>query len=84
MINDNKSKAKSNFRPNIFQKPNLRPGQLLKPGHKLFGANFGAKIEARPTFRPGQTNGARPGFIVCLNCSGLIYFTDVCPMSFVK
>ena len=28
-------------------------------------ANFEAKIEARPTLRSGQANGARPGFIVC-------------------
>ena len=42
-------------------------GQLLKPGQKnVFSSNFGAKIEVRPTLRPGQTNGARPGFIVCL------------------
>ena len=42
-------------------------GQLLKPGQKnVFSANFGAKIEVRPTLRPGQSNGARPGFIVCL------------------
>ena len=25
----------------------------------LFGANFGAKIDARPTLRPDQANGAR-------------------------
>ena len=42
-------------------------GQLLKPGQKnVFRANFGAKIEVRPTLRPGQTNGARPDFMVCL------------------
>ena len=28
-------------------------------------ANFEAKIEARPTLRSDQANGARPGFIVC-------------------
>ena len=36
------------------------PGQLLKLGHK-----FEAKIEAKPTLRSGQANGARLGFIVC-------------------
>ena len=33
----------------------------------LFGANFGAKIDPRPTLRPGQarpSQWARPGFIV--------------------
>ena len=32
----------------------------------LYGANFGAKIEVRPTLRPGQTNETRPGFIAWL------------------
>ena len=30
----------------------------------LFGANFEAKIGARPTLRPGQANGARPGQVL--------------------
>ena len=40
------------------------------------GGNFEAKIEARPTTRPGQANGARPGFIVCLQKYARPFWTD--------
>ena len=42
-----------NWSQSLFKRPNLRPGQFFEAMQQIFGANFGAKIEARPTFRPG-------------------------------
>ena len=50
----------------LFKRPNLRPGQLLKPGQKfvcgqVWGQNWGqANFEARP----GQWRQARTGLVL--------------------
>ena len=54
---EKKNEAKKNFRGQIWGQANFW-GQA-----KIW---VEAKIEARPTLGPGQANGARPGFIVCL------------------
>ena len=44
-------------------------------------AKIEAKIEARPTLGPGQANGARPGFIVCLSMWNVLerVAVSICP-----
>ena len=48
----------------FFRREILRQANFRSQAKTFLGANFEVKIEARPTFRPGPVNGARPGFIV--------------------
>ena len=61
-------KEKNTFKfeaKHFFRGQNWGQANFWSQAKNLFGANFGAKIEARPILGPSQTNGARPGFIVC-------------------
>ena len=47
-----------------LKRSNLKTGQLLKPGQKFFGTNFGGKIEARSSHLWGQGRPMGPGIYI--------------------